>query len=120
MGLPSDTMPQCCRSSKCSALHVLGMRRLLTCPLSSCSRVFASLLAGLVAGVWGITGWSGFAYYFVAHLLVSPVQPVEAELFPSSSVSLRTAAHHPTLLQGQLSPSALLPEQQGAVDGQCH
>eukprot|EP00891_Asterochloris_glomerata_P006741 jgi/Astpho2/6741/Aster-x1398 len=37
----------------------------------SFNRVFASLLAGLVAGVWGITGWSGFAYYFIAHLLLT-------------------------------------------------
>ena len=35
-----------------------------------CSRVFASLVAGLATGVLGVTGWGGFAYYFLAHALV--------------------------------------------------
>lgn len=35
-----------------------------------CSRVFASLIAGLAAGVLGVTGWGGFIYYFLVHTLV--------------------------------------------------
>ena len=37
---------------------------------ASCRRIFGSLLAGLVAGILGVTGWIGFTYYFVSHLLV--------------------------------------------------
>lgn len=36
----------------------------------SCSRVFASLVAGLATGILGVTGWGGFAYYLLAHALV--------------------------------------------------
>ncbi|KAL3144408.1 ER membrane complex subunit 6, variant 2 [Trebouxia sp. C0010 RCD-2024] len=35
-----------------------------------CSRVFASLITGLAAGVLGVTGWGGFAYYFLVHSLL--------------------------------------------------
>ena len=35
-----------------------------------CSRVFASLVVGLAAGVLGVTGWGGFIYYFFVHILV--------------------------------------------------
>ena len=34
------------------------------------SRVFASLIAGLAAGVLGVTGWGGFIYYVLVHILV--------------------------------------------------
>jgi EMC6 len=35
-----------------------------------CSRIFASLIAGLALGVVGYAGWSGFLWYFLAHALV--------------------------------------------------
>lgn len=38
--------------------------------MSRCSRVFASLIAGLATGVLGVTGWGGFVYYFLVHALV--------------------------------------------------
>lgn len=34
------------------------------------SRIFVSLVAGLALGVVGWSGWSGFLWYFVAHLVV--------------------------------------------------
>ena len=47
-------------------LHlVLSLARL------TCRRIFGSLVAGLMAGIWGVTGWIGFAYYFAAHAVVS-------------------------------------------------
>ena len=36
-----------------------------------CRRIFASLAAGLMAGVLGVTGWIGFAFFIVLELLVS-------------------------------------------------
>lgn len=39
--------------------------------LQICRRIFGSLLAGLVAGILGVTGWIGFSYYFAAHIVVS-------------------------------------------------
>ncbi|KAL0042469.1 hypothetical protein WJX82_010797 [Trebouxia sp. C0006] len=36
----------------------------------SFNRVFASLVAGLATGVLGVTGWGGFAYYFLVHALL--------------------------------------------------
>lgn len=36
----------------------------------SFNRVFASLIAGLATGVLGVTGWGGFAYYFLVHALL--------------------------------------------------
>lgn len=60
-------------SFKCATqrpwLHTLylSVRNIYLC----CSRVFASLIAGLATGVLGVTGWGGFAYYFLVHALVS-------------------------------------------------
>lgn len=39
-------------------------------PIVLCSRIFASLIAGLALGVVGYAGWSGFLWYFLAHALV--------------------------------------------------
>ena len=35
-----------------------------------CRRTLASLVAGLTLGIWGITGWVGFLYYFGIHVVV--------------------------------------------------
>jgi hypothetical protein len=32
--------------------------------------VFGALVAGLIAGLWGVTGWGGFLYYLGMHLVV--------------------------------------------------
>lgn len=39
--------------------------------VSTFVRIFGSLLAGLVAGILGVTGWTGFLYYFAAHAVVA-------------------------------------------------
>ncbi len=36
-----------------------------------CSGVFGALVAGLIAGIWGVTGWGGFLYYLAMHMVVS-------------------------------------------------
>lgn len=41
-----------------------------TASILLCSRIFASLIAGLALGVVGYAGWSGFLWYFLAHALV--------------------------------------------------
>ena len=57
------------------AFHQCSLRLLLSLFLSlahlMCRRIFGSLVAGLMAGIWGVTGWIGFAYYFAAHAAVS-------------------------------------------------
>ena len=37
-----------------------------------CRGVFGALVAGMVAGLWGVTGWIGFSYYLASHAVVSP------------------------------------------------
>ena len=37
-----------------------------------CRGVFGALVAGMVAGLWGVTGWLGFTYYLVSHAVVGP------------------------------------------------
>lgn len=56
-------MNACSRFSRESA----GINLSLQLP---CSRIFASLIAGLALGVVGYTGWSGFLWYIVAQLVV--------------------------------------------------
>ena len=36
-----------------------------------CRGVFGALVAGTVAGLWGVTGWIGFTYYLASHAVVS-------------------------------------------------
>ncbi|CAL5218559.1 g250 [Coccomyxa viridis] len=33
--------------------------------------VFGSLVAGLIAGIWGVTGWGGFLYYLAMQIVVA-------------------------------------------------
>ncbi|KAK9916080.1 hypothetical protein WJX75_008384 [Coccomyxa subellipsoidea] len=33
--------------------------------------VFGALVAGLIAGIWGVTGWGGFLYYLAMHMVVA-------------------------------------------------
>ena len=40
-----------------------------------CSGVFGSLVAGLIAGICGVTGWGGFLYYLAMHVVVRCVAP---------------------------------------------
>ena len=54
-------------SISCPRLHLELVYESTIC---NCSRVFASLVAGLAAGVLGVTGWGGFIYYFLVHILV--------------------------------------------------
>ena len=37
---------------------------------SACRGVFGALVAGLIAGLWGVTGWGGFLYYVAMHCVV--------------------------------------------------
>ena len=60
------------------------------CP--PCSRIFGSLLAGLVAGILGITGWIGFSFYFAAHILVRTIQSRSCLLQTVYSLLLPRAA----------------------------
>ena len=57
------------------AVHQSRLKLLLYLVLSLARlmrrRIFGSLVAGLMAGIWGVTGWIGFAYYFAAHAVVS-------------------------------------------------
>ncbi|GBF93300.1 ER membrane complex subunit 6 [Raphidocelis subcapitata] len=51
-------------------------------------RIYATVVAGVVAGVLGVTGWQGFAVYLVSQLLVVPLIVAKAEgntakFFPS-------------------------------------
>jgi hypothetical protein len=73
---------------KATCHHAPAMAHVVTCSLSQagpacywcltrstasmllCSRIFASLIAGLALGVVGYAGWSGFLWYFLAHALV--------------------------------------------------
>jgi hypothetical protein len=50
-------------------VHIQGLDQNVI-PFHSYRRIFGSLLAGLVAGILGVTGWTGFLYYFGAHALV--------------------------------------------------
>lgn len=36
------------------------------------SGVVGALVAGTVAGLWGVTGWAGFLYYIAMHAVVGP------------------------------------------------
>jgi hypothetical protein len=36
--------------------------------------VVGALVAGMVAGLWGVTGWAGFLYYLAMHAVVRPAQ----------------------------------------------
>lgn len=38
--------------------------------LCLCSGVFGALVAGLIAGIWGVTGWGGLLYYLVMQMVV--------------------------------------------------
>ena len=38
--------------------------------MSCCRRTSGSLLAGITLGICGTTGWKGFGFYFLTHLLV--------------------------------------------------
>ena len=37
----------------------------------TCRGVFGALVAGLIAGIWGVTGWGGFLYYLAMQAVVS-------------------------------------------------
>ena len=37
---------------------------------SCCSRIFVSLVAGCLTGIAGVTGYSGFGVYLLAHVVV--------------------------------------------------
>ena len=41
-----------------------------------CRGVFGSLVAGLIAGIWGVTGWGGFLYYLAMQIVVSISPPI--------------------------------------------
>ena len=43
--------------------------------VSLCSGVFGALVSGLIAGIWGVTGWGGFLYYLAMHMVVSLFLP---------------------------------------------
>ena len=45
-----------------------------------CSRIFASLIAGLALGVVGYAGWSGFLWYLLAHAVVSLILQPHASM----------------------------------------
>lgn len=52
------------------------------------SKIFASLLAGVFAGISGITGYKGFIVYLLAHaimagLLLLKASPHPRRFFPS-------------------------------------
>ncbi|KAK9808908.1 hypothetical protein WJX72_006183 [[Myrmecia] bisecta] len=42
-------------------------------------RVFASLVAGILAGVLGVEGWGGFLYYLVIQAVVSGLLHIKAK-----------------------------------------
>ena len=37
----------------------------------TCRGVFGALVAGLIAGIWGVTGWGGFLFYLAMQAVVS-------------------------------------------------
>ena len=43
-----------------------------------CRGVFGSLVAGLIAGILGVTGWGGFLYYLAMQIVVSITTPVNS------------------------------------------
>lgn len=67
-----------------------------------------------MAGIWGVTGWIGFTYYLVAHVVVSPkagsphtVQPISAAAFLQPVCT--SAGLWSTVGQGWREDRALLP-----------
>ena len=58
-----------CEGSKCPAPKAVYM-------LCTCSGVFGALVAGLIAGLWGVTGWGGFMYYVAMHCVVRACPPL--------------------------------------------
>ncbi|KAK9822966.1 hypothetical protein WJX74_009640 [Apatococcus lobatus] len=65
-------------------------------------RIFASLAAGLMAGVLGITGWIGFAFFLVLELLTIPPLLLKAEMSPTKFLKPGT---HCACVSASASPS---------------
>ncbi len=65
-----------------------------------------ALVAGMVAGLWGVTGWTGFLYYLAMHAVVRPAR-LRSGLLPSRgvfSMLLRPCRH-----AGELGRAACCP-----------
>lgn len=56
-------------SKEAGLSHLFVIPTVTSCP---CSRTFVSVIMGIVAGILGITGVSGFLVHLISQLLVSP------------------------------------------------
>lgn len=65
----------CCRPRRLPTALSLTLCR-------PCSKIFASLLAGVFAGIVGITGYQGFIVYLLAHALMGGLLLLKAGLQP--------------------------------------
>ncbi|KAK9827246.1 hypothetical protein WJX81_002297 [Elliptochloris bilobata] len=65
--------------------------------------VFGALVAGMVAGLWGVTGWIGFTYYLAMHAVVSTLLLVKCGFNTKAFFQSRRA-----LFIGEMFNSTLL------------
>ena len=54
------------------AFYIRAMEAVVLRLCRACRGVFGALVAGMVAGLWGVTGWIGFSYYLASHAVVCP------------------------------------------------
>ena len=83
----------------------------------TCRGVFGALVAGLIAGIWGVTGWGGFLYYLAMQAVVTfhPTaqhahrlyqcssaleEPQNTEVYPPKSTLTNVICFHPGCCAG--------------------